>query len=164
MKYAEDKFWIEELGLEECKRRDAFAEDVERRESEVVEKAFSQKEELFRAINEKTGLNLKFTMEKREKRNGDVVLDIESEEIKNPIIALAWKSFKIENFGGSSFYKDTKKDNERDYSKFATEVGYYMSIHFGYEHIDRGSNGARIGDAQFLESTGHWQFKLYGER
>ena len=147
--------------MEKCKQIDAFYEDVERRKSALIEKAFMQKDELFESINKKTGLNLNFIMEKRTTRNGDIVFNLESNEIRNPIIALAWKSFRVENFGGNCCYEG---EGEEDYSKPASKVYYWMSIHYGYEHVDGGTNGAKIGNAYFFESTGHWQFKLYSEK
>ena len=157
MKYSEDEWFIKKYGLEKCKRMDAYYEDLWRREKAVAEKAFEHKDELFRIINEKTGLNLKFTMEKREKRNGDVILDIESDEIKNPVIALAWKSFVLDNFGGGTTHNT---DNEKDFLNLCSQVDYYMPLHFSYTHIDGGYNGAKIGFAIFSEKDLEWKVKL----
>lgn len=39
-----------------------------------------------------------------------------------------------------------------------------MSVEFYYVHNDGGSNGARIGDAQFRESKKEWEFELEEKR
>ena len=159
--YSKDEFYIKRWGMEKCKQADAYFANAEKREWAVYEKAFEKREQLFKLINKKTGLNLNFKMEK-DTRN-ELRFNLESNEIKNPIIALAWDSFVVDNFGSGVYHEDNTKDRE-DFSKFSPEVICWMNIHFSYHHVDGGSNGAKIGCANFLESKGEWEFELYKDR
>ena len=74
-----------------------------------------------------------------------------------PLIKLAWKEFRVENFSGGIGTNEAYYSSERDYSKPVKEVFYWTSIHFAYRHHDGGSNGATIGTAVFNED-GKWIF------
>lgn len=163
-KYSEDSFWLEKYGAEICKQMDDYNENLNQRKSNLLIKAVEKQDELFKAINEKTGLKNTFKLELRKLRNSDdMIIDIESNEIKNSVIALAWKSFKIANFGGGVWSRKNKEGyygSEEDFSKPSPEIGYTMSLHFAYTHNDGGTNGASIGTAYFIESEGNWKFEL----
>ena len=166
-KYFGDSFWMKEIGEEECKKRDVYLEDLVKREDKLYASAMEKIEDLFQLINEKTNLNLTWKSELREYRNGNKCIEIESSEIENPVIALAWKSFKIGNFGGNIWSRKNKASHygyEEDFSKPCAEVGYSRSIDFQYVHNDGGSNGAHIGSASFTESKGEWEFELVEKR
>ena len=75
-----------------------------------------------------------------------------------PIICLAWKEFRIANFGGGLSCGEPYYTAGIDYSKPVEKVYYWMDIHFSYTHLGGGSNGASIGTAYFYED-GKWSFK-----
>lgn len=169
MKYTEDKWAIDKWGLEKCRQMDAYYDNLLERKNNLVRKALSKSNELAQLIREKTGLkDLNFIFSHHTKRNStEMLIEMESSEIKNPFIALAWKSFKIENFGGGCWARKNKEGEyhtEADFSKPSPEVGYSMDINFSYESISHGSNGTEIGRAYFLESEGHWKFELEKDR
>lgn len=108
-KYYGDSFWMEKIGEEQCRQRDSYYEDLEMRENRLFAMAMEKIEDLFKLINEKTKLNLTWESKLKESRRGSKFIEIESSEIENPIIALAWKSFRIENFGGGIWSIKIKK-------------------------------------------------------
>lgn len=164
-KYVEDKFYVEEYGMEQCKLMDAYYENEQERKDKLLEQmtSYESRKQLAELLNSKTGLNLVYEIKVAETRQGSKYVEIESNEIKNNIIALAWKSFKLCNFGGNFWTRRNKNShygNEEDFTKFAPEIGYGASIDFAYEHNDGGSNGAKVGQIRFTESSGKWEFEL----
>lgn len=158
-KYVEDTFYINKYGMEQCKLMDAYYENEQERKDKLLEKmtSYESRKHLADLLNKKTGLDLVYEIKVAETRHGSKYVEIESSEIKNNIIALAWKSFKICNFGGNFWITHNK---EEDFTKFVSEIGYDATIDFAYEHNDGGSNGAHIGNIEFTESSGKWEFEL----
>lgn len=164
-KYVEDTFYINQYGMEQCKLMDSYYENEQERKDKLLEKmtSYESRKHLADLLNKKTGLDLVYEIKVAETRRGSKYVEIESSEIKNNIIALAWKSFKICNFGGNFWTRRNKNSyygNKEDFTKFASEIGYSASIDFTYEHNDGGSNGARIGNIKFTESSGKWEFEF----
>ena len=146
--------------------RDEYYADAKAREDKLIEVMTSPEnvDRLMKTLNKATRLDLFYTVKVRELRGGEKCLEIESTEIQNPIIALAWKSFKITNFGGRLWAKSNKPDHyghEDDFSKPSPEVCFSCPIEFDYRHIDGGTNGAHIGYLSFTESEPVWRFELY---
>ena len=164
-KYTEDEFFLERFGKEECERRDAYYENIDVREKNLFFTMLDKKEDLFNLIREKTHLRLNFTLV-IETIRGNKYLKLESDEIEDSIIALAWKSFRVENFGGNVWYERNKEGyygSEEDFSKPCPKIGYSMSISFSYTSHSGGYNGTNIGYASFSEETNEWIFKLVKE-
>ena len=127
--------------------------------------------ELFDLINEKCGVNFHYTFSVKECRGEEY---IEYESIENlvdndPLLALAWYKMHINNFNGGKVWsreiglKGKEKHyggyeaEDIDYSK-PMEVGFSIDIHYGYEHIDGGTNGAKIGYAYY--NGNEWEVRL----
>ena len=119
--------------------------------------------ELFDLINEKTGLNLHYSFEIKGDAYGRPYVSYESVENLvdgNPILGLAWKEMHINNFNGGSVWREehgipgaekfysSYDAKDIDYTKPMT-VGFNIDLHYSYEHISGGSNGARIGWARY---------------
>lgn len=145
--------------------RDEYYADVKAREDKLIEVMTSPEnvDRLMKTLNKATRLDLFYTVKVRELHGGKKCLEIESTEIQNPIIALAWKSFKVTNFGGGVWAKANKSGyygHEEDFSEPSPEVGFSCAIDFSYEHHNGGSNGAYIGRLTFTENEPVWKFEL----
>jgi hypothetical protein len=128
-------------------------------------------EPMFDYIRKIVGISdLTFTINVGKKYIGFTSNDISD----NFIIRNAWADFRIGNFNsGLSKEKyedgvdkyDIKKE-ETDLSKPA-KINYWWSIHYNYEHLDGGTNGARIADA-WVDDKFNWTFRsekeLYEQR
>lgn len=78
----------------------------------------------------------------------------------NPILGLAWKEMRINNFNGgrvwskehglpgAKMFYSSYDAKDIDYTK-PMSVGFNIDLHYSYEHIDGGSNGAKIGWASY---------------
>lgn len=128
--------------------------------------------ELFDLINEKCNLDLHYEFEIKKDYRGSKYLSYESVENlaeRDPLLALAWYKMTISNFnGGKTWSREfglpgaTKNYSyyaakDIDYSK-PIEVGFTIDIHYGYEHIDGGTNGAKIGWAHY--DGNEWKVEL----
>lgn len=106
---------------------------------------------LYHAINKCIGLKLDYeTKLKMDKYNQYKYIEITSDvDLANiyPILACAWKKFRIETFnGGISVYKDTG------------ELFLWGDINFMYEDWHCGSNGTEILSFNYSKSKG-WNIK-----
>lgn len=154
--------WMVELyGEEEAKQRMAYIEDIETRKklgSEVMLRNISG---LYDQINSKLGLNLKFFHEFEYDSKGIInFINIESNNFVEdyPILANAWKEFRVSNFGGG-FYHDNSHSDPKDYSKLSKNLSYSMSIDYHYTNHCGGFNGECIGTAYADEASGwKWSF------
>lgn len=159
-----DKYGIETYGKEKWNLICDYEDDKEARKEKLfaeVSKTESMNA-LFAIINDLVGEDLKFGYSvNAEKRKIDICSEVDLSD--KPLICLAWREFRVENFGGGLGCSEAYYSSDRDYSKPVKEVHYWMSIHFAYEHHDGGSNGAEIGTAIFGED-GKWIFEASKER
>lgn len=155
-----DKFGIENYGTEKWEQMCDYKDDRESRKEKLFAEASKpeQLEKLFGLIEKLVGeeLNFKYTI-KAEKQK----IDIESlvNLADKPLICLAWREFKVENFGGGVGCNEPCRSWDIDYSKPVKSVHYWMRIHFSYKHYDGGTNGAEIGTAFFDEAAQEWILK-----
>lgn len=167
-KYAKDDFYVNIHGLEKCRLMDAYYENESARKETLMKEMTSAEniKVLIGLLNEKTGLNLTYDIDVVEGRDGEKRIKLESSEICNPVIELAWSSFRI-CFSTGGFWTTRNKrgcsGGEDDFTKFAKEIGYTAYVDFGYERIRLGRNGAEIGKAYFSESEKKWKLKLIKE-
>lgn len=129
--------------------------------------------ELFDLINKKANLNLHYTFKVKNIRGTDYVYyeSVENLAENDPLLGLAWYKMHINNFNGgnvwsrefgvkgakSNYYSSTYEAEDIDYSK-PIEVGFTIDIHYAYEHIDGGTNGAKIGYAYY--DGNEWKVEL----
>ena len=153
-----NEWGIEKYGVEEWNKRCDYEDDKESRKEQLFAEVTKPENMngLFDLINKLFGEELKFTytVDAEKKR-----IDIESgvNLADRPLICLAWKDFFVTNFGGGIGCSEPYYSDDRDYSKPVKEVHYWMDIHYSYQHINGGSNGASIGTA-FFNEDGKWTF------
>lgn len=157
-----DKWGIEAYGKEKWIQRCDYEDDKairkERLFAEVVKP--EKMAELFALVNNLFGEDLKFSYTlDADKQRVDIKSGVDLAD--RPLINLAWKEFRVANFGGGLGASEPYYD--KDYSKPVERVFYWMSIHYEYSHIDGGSNGASIATAWFYED-GKWTLKTDKER
>lgn len=155
-KYPADGTYTEE-------ERDAYYERTKKRVQEYADNL--DLTPLFNWLKEITGINdLTFEV-KKDTDAGKPRLNWESNNIvdKIGVMKFAFKDVRLESFGNGvtttapDYYDSEVIDFNKDY-----DVYYWCSVHFGYEHIDGGTNGASIGKAVCKE--GKWSFSLDTER
>lgn len=113
-------------------------------------------EVLFKAINDYLGTNLTFNLTKMEKRRGEYFWDIESNENLCdlfPILSKAWSEMKVDLFSRSI-----------NCNKETGELYLWGTVHYSYEHLGSGGNGAALMDVHYKESAGGWKFLTERER
>ncbi|WP_299994548.1 hypothetical protein [uncultured Clostridium sp.] len=145
--------------LEELKEK--FYERENKRKLELLRTL--DLEPLFNWLRAVTGIvELEFEVEKDEK---DFEIEFKSQNIVeySGIMQLNFTGLYIEDFGsGINSTKPRYYDNEEiDYTK-DYDIYYWASIHFNYEHIDGGTNGAKLGSA--IYKNGKWEFSLEKDR
>lgn len=159
-----DKWGIERYGADGWAQRCDYEDDKACRKERLFAEAVKPENmnALFALINGLVGEDMEFTYTVNERKQR---IDIQSgvDLSDRPFISLAWKEFRIENFGGGLGCEEAYDDIDRDYSKPVKSVYYWMSIHYAYEHIDGGSNGAEIATAWFGED-GKWKLRTEKER
>lgn len=159
-----NKWGIETYGAEKWIQQCDYEDDKERRKERVFAEATKSENmnELFALINSLLGEDMKFTYKvDTEKRKIDIKSEVDLAD--KPFICLAWKEFRVTNFGGGLGCEEPYYSTDRDYSKPVKKVYYWMSIHYEYSHIDGGTNGASIATAWFLEN-GKWTLESDRER
>lgn len=123
-------------------------------------------EPMFDYIRKLVGTSdLTFTIDAGKKYIGFTSNDISD----NFIIRNAWAEFRIGSFN-SGLSKEKYEDGvdkydikkETDLSKPA-KIEYWWSIHYNYEHLDGGTNGARIADA-WVDDKFNWAFRSEKDR
>ena len=157
-----DKWGIEHYGKEAWEQRCDYEDDRESRKERLFAEVSKPERmmELFGLINKLFGEDLKFAYTvNSDKKRIDIKSGVDLSD--RPLICLAWKEFRVENFGGGIGTSEPYYD--KDYSKPVDKVFYWMSIHYEYSHIDGGSNGASIATAWFSED-GKWTLESDKER
>ena len=157
-----DKWGIEKYGVEAWNQRCDYEDDKEERKEKLFAEATKPEkmQELFALINGLVGEDMKFTYKvNKDKQKIEIESGVDLSD--RPFIRLAWKEFRITNFGGG--LGTNEHHYGEDYSKPVEKVFYWMSIHYEYSHIDGGSNGASIATAWFSED-GKWTFESDEER
>lgn len=159
-----DKWGIKQYGADGWAQRCDYEDDKECRKERLFAEAVKPESmsALFALINGLFGEDLEFSYSVDEARRR---IDIKSgvDLSDRPLICLAWKEFRIENFGGGLGCDEEHWEEDRDYSKPVKNVCYRMSIHYAYTHIDGGTNGAAIATALFGED-GEWKLETEKER
>lgn len=145
--------------LKEAKKHlqmEIYNQDKKERKEAVLAKVSTKEnmEKLFDYIRELTGMPyLKFDYEVVERKYDEgKYISFDSELINNPLMDLAFKEVRISNFN-SGFSVKEDYWGERDYSKMAESVGYFVSIQFSYKHWDGGTNGANIAEAYLAKTV-----------
>lgn len=154
-----DEWGLEKYGIAKWNQRCDYEDDKEDRMDKLFAEATKDEnmQGLFGFIDAYLGEKMNFSYTVDEKRRK---IDIESKTdlADKPFICLAWKKFTIENFGGGLSCDAPYYVEELDYSKPVNCVYYWMSIHYSYQHISGGTNGAEIGTAFFKEKDLQWTF------
>ena len=120
---------------------------------EVQEKLIANFDEvrgLIRRITLIPEMDVRISVEwnpKREKFN----IEVKSDDIKNPIIDLAWKEFRIESFGSGWL---------QTYANGEIEVG--VGLCFFYRNHHDGTNCTAIGDIHAM-SGNDWKWEFIPE-
>lgn len=157
-----DEWGIKRYGVEEWNKRCDYEDDKESRKERLFAEVTKPENMngLFDLINGLFGEDLKFTYTVNAERQR---IDIKSgvNLADRPLICLAWKDFRVENFGGG--IGTSEPYYEKNYSKPVDKVFYWMSIHYEYSHIDGGSNGASIATVWFSED-GKWTLETDKQR
>ena len=157
-----DKWGIERYGAEAWNQQCDYEDNKEERKERIFAEATRQEKmrELFSLINALVGEDMKFTY-KADAAKQRIEIESGVDLSDRPLISLAWKEFRITNFGGGVGTSEPYYD--KDYSKPVAQVFYWMDIHYEYTHIGGGSNGASIATAFFSEE-GEWTLKSDKER
>lgn len=154
-----DKYAIETHGLEKWIQICDYEDNKNLRKEQVFSEAVKPENmsKLFSLIDSLVEKDMCFSYSvNKEKQTISIKSDKDLSD--EPLIRLAWKEFRITNFGGGLACDEPYHIAEIDYTKPVKKVFYWMDIHFSYTHLDGGSNGASIGTAYFYED-GEWSFK-----
>lgn len=159
-----DKWGIETYGAEMWNQRCDYEDNKNERKERVFAEASKAEsmEQLFDLINDFVGEDMDFHYTADvERKTINIASGVDLSD--KPFIRFAWKEFYIENFSGGIGCSEPYSFEDRDYSKPVKDVYYWMEIHYSYQHIRGGSNGASIGTAIFGED-GKWTFMADIER
>ena len=137
-------------------------EEVNVEKNRILKIAYEKLDTLYIKIRELTKLDdLKFTSSLNEEK---CTFDFESENIadRDHLIRIAWKNMTIGNWGCWVNAGNRIKDDDYYYSGGRPDINsevkgsgrVNVQIHYSYNHIDGGSNGAYIARATFTEKDG----------
>lgn len=131
-------------------------------EKECLEEAFKNLDDLYDILNDKLGMNLKFTDTIKTSR-GETYIYCKSEDFGNVsgFAKFMFERICIETFNSSvATKKDPKSDSyygSYDMSK-DPECYCWMTIDFSYEHIKGGRNGTEFANCWF--ENGEWKVRF----
>ncbi len=163
--YQNNEWAIEKYGLEECKRRDTYYEDLERRSEILKQKAIERIDELYNLLKDYTGLDVEFTSTIKKDYKNEEYISIESEDFssKYPFMKAAWSKMYIGTSNSDIYHSLNKEgdyDTETDFSKPCDTVGLWLSISYKYINRNGGSNSCEICSVRMDDKNDyHWMIR-----